>query len=430
MISHLRNLVRINTTNPPGNERKAARYIADVFKNEGISFRVLESAPKRANLVARIPGNGNRRPLLLMGHLDVVGVEEDMWDHPPFDAVLSQGFVWGRGTLDCKNSVALWMMIMILVKRSGAVFDRDLIFLATADEEEGHTFGMEWICKNHYGLIDAEAALNEGGGFALDIFGKPCYTIQNAEKGNIWMQITARGEAGHASVPRKHNPAARITELAAKLARTRFPVKGTETVREMLRILSLSQNRLEGHILRSLTSPLFSNLILSMVVRDEELSSNLNALLRNTICPTAVHGGDKINVIPSEATLKIDCRILPGYDIERMEKVIRGIIGNDFDTETLDARQPSESPFEHELAVSAEKALNTVKPGSVLIPLMSPGVTDACLLRPRGMAVYGFTPLLPCDNINLAHGNNERISVDSIRFSLDVGLRTVLDYIS
>jgi acetylornithine deacetylase/succinyl-diaminopimelate desuccinylase-like protein len=186
LTTHLRELIKIDTTNQPGNEIAAARYIAQVFEREGIASTIIEPAPDRGNIIARLKGDGSKPPLLLMGHLDVVAAESVKWEHPPFAAEIDNGCIWGRGSLDCKNTVALWMMVLILLKRSGVRSKRDVIFLATADEEADQRHGMEWLVDHRYDLIEAEAALSEGGGFGISFMDKVFYNYQSAEKGIVW----------------------------------------------------------------------------------------------------------------------------------------------------------------------------------------------------------------------------------------------------
>jgi acetylornithine deacetylase/succinyl-diaminopimelate desuccinylase-like protein len=364
-----------------------------------------------------------------MGHLDVVAAESEKWEHPPFAADIENGYIWGRGSLDCKNTVALWMMVMILLQRSGVHPKRDVIFLATADEEADHRHGIEWIVNNRFELIDAETALSEGGGFGITFMGKTFYTYQNAEKGTVWLRLTSKGTAGHASVPRQDNPTKTIAEIVHRLSQMSFPIRVTSPVRKMIDAMAATQKFPAGFLTRQLMNPLLSDLLLSRAVKDQSIAAGLHAMLHNTLCPTVLQAGSKVNVIPSEASCEIDMRILPGYDIDACIRSIRGIIGSGVDLQVIDARPPSESPCEHPLAFSIRKIVGKYQPDAVLIPFLLTGLSDACFLRPKGVVVYGFTPLLVQDDIGLAHGHNERISIESLEFGLKVGLEVVLDHI-
>jgi acetylornithine deacetylase/succinyl-diaminopimelate desuccinylase-like protein len=429
IVRHLKNLIRINTTNPPGNEIAAARYVAEIFGKEGINYNILESEPGRASIIARHKGNGTKRPLLLMSHLDVVGVEADKWAKDPFSADEIDGVIWGRGAVDCKNSVALWMTIMIALKRGAISTRRDLIFLAAADEETGGSKGCEWLLKNHYDLLDAEAALNEGGGFGIDFMGKIFYTYQSAEKGNIWLRVTASGTPGHASMPRDDNPVKRLACLINKLTHKKYPLKITPSVRKMIETMAKSQNAVVGTLIKQLMNPVLSNTFIRLAIKEAATAAAFKAMLHNTVCPTVFHAGQKTNVIPSEAVAEFDFRVLPSYDSEEFYNDAVKEIGHGFEIEVLDKKAGTESPIDHELARLIRKAIGKHKPEATVVPFLIPGVTDGVFFRPKGMVVYGFTPVLPVDDISLAHGHDERISVESLHFSVNLGLELVLDFV-
>jgi len=429
IIRHLKNLIRINTTNPPGNEIEAARYVAEVFGKEGINYNILESEPGRASIIARHKGNGTKRPLLLMSHLDVVGVEADKWERDPFSADEIDGVIWGRGAVDCKNSVALWMAVMIALKRGAVSTRRDVIFLAAADEETGGSKGCEWLVKNHYDLLDAEAALNEGGGFGINFMGRTFYTYQSAEKGNIWLRVTARGVPGHASMPREDNPVKRLVGITNKFTHKKYPLKVTPSVRKMIETMASSQNAVLGTVIKQLMNPVLSDMLIKLAIKDPGTAAGFKAMLHNTVCPTVFHAGHKTNVIPSEAVAEFDFRVLPSYDAEEFYARAVKEIGPGFEIEALDKKEGTESPIDHELAHLIRKSMGKHKPDATVVPFLIPGVTDGVFFRPRGMVVYGFTPVLPVDDISLAHGHDERISVESLHFSLNLGLELVLDFV-
>ena len=429
LTAHLRNLIRFDTTNPPGNETAAARYIADVFEREGIHSKIIEPATNRGNIVARLKGDGSKPPLLLMGHIDVVMAEPDKWERPPFAAEIDNGCIWGRGSLDCKNTVALWMMVLILLKRSGIRPKRDVIFLATADEEADQRLGMEWMVDHHYELIDAEAALSEGGGFGITFMDKTYFNYQSAEKGIVWLRITARGAAGHASVPQSDNPTLKLAAIVNKLSQKTFPLRVTPTVRKMIEIMAADHKFPLSFFIKQLLNPLWSDRLLQLAVKDKTIATNLHAMLHNTLCPTVLQAGSKVNVIPSEASCEIDFRLLPGYSIDECLQDLKKTVGSGFEIDVIDAHPANESPYEHSLADSVQKIMHTYQPRAGLFPYMLAGTSDACFLRPKGMVVYGFTPLLARDDMSLVHNHNERISLESVEFSLKVGLEVVLEHI-
>lgn len=429
MIGHFRHLIQIDTSNPPGNEIEAARYIEGVLCQEGIECQVLEPFPGRGSVIGRIRGNGSARPLLLMAHLDVVPADTEKWQHPPFGAELVENYIWGRGALDCKNTVALWLQAMLAVKRSGMVPSRDLIFMASADEEAGGKAGLGWIVENAYHLIDAEAALNEGGGIGIKLLGKTFFAHQNAEKGNLWLRITAQGETGHGSVPRAKNAVVLLMDGLRRLMQHKTSPRMTSTTRAMIEAIAASQPFYASWLLQLLKNPRLASKLLPVAIRDETLAGLVSALLHNTVSPTVLAAGNKVNVIPSEASAEVDIRILPGEEAEQYLAEVKSVLGPDITVEVLDLKSASESPVDHPLVGSMTRAIRQLRPTSSVIPMMLPAVTDGAYLRRRGMAVYGFTPLLPDEHIGLIHGNDERISLGSLRFGLEVGLRAILDFV-
>ncbi|MBU2510818.1 M20/M25/M40 family metallo-hydrolase [bacterium] len=428
MLEHFSNLIRINTTNPPGNEVEAVKYIARLFDLEKIPYQILEPSPGRASIIGRLKGDGSKKPLLLMSHLDVVGVETDKWQHPPFSGLVDDRFLWGRGTLDCKNTVVLWLMILFALKRSNFPLKRDLIFLGAADEETGGSQGARWIVQNHFDLVDAEAALNEGGGFAIEFAGKTFITYETAEKGNIWLRITRQGKSGHASVPTNNNPVTYIANLISRLQRQKQPFLVTNTVREMIVALSKCQPFPANILMRQILNPVLSDLVIKNGIKNETTANGIRAMVRNTLCPTIVSGGQKVNVIPSEVSTELDLRVLPGIDPEKVLSRIKESIGHENTVEITDFVHATESILDHPLAESIKKGVGLSNPETPVIPFMSPGSTDGGFFRSKGMVVYGFTPVLPVDDIALAHAHNEKISLETIKYSLKVGLDTVCDF--
>ena len=428
LVRFLRTLIRFNTTNPPGEEIAAARFIEKVFKSEGIETLILSPAPGRANVVARLKGNGAKKPLLLMSHLDVVDTEGQNWSFPPFSAELNGGCIWGRGALDCKNSTALWMSLMLRLKRDSLPLNRDIIFLATADEERGHRLGIEWLCENHFSLIDSEAALNEGGGFSFLFGDKTFFTYQPAEKGNLWLSLTARGPGGHASSPWGSNPLTGSAELAVKLSRLPVKARVTPAVKEMLRIMGRELPFPYGPALSLVSALPLSKALLSRLIPDQDFAASLYAMTHSTLTPTVLKRGTATNIIPDSSLLEMDIRLLPGEDPTETEKRIRKICGNSFTVKVLDKRLPNGSPLKDPLINCLREAISMEHPGAVTLPLLLPGGTDANCLRPKRVKVYGFTPLLPEDNITLAHKADERISLKSLDFGYRVGLEVLRQY--
>ncbi len=428
MVELFSDLIRIDTTNPPGNEIEASKYIAGLFDQEKIPYQILEPNPGRASIIGRLKGDGSKKPLLLMSHLDVVGAEADKWQHPPFSALVDESHLWGRGTLDCKNTVVLWLMILFALKRSNFPLKRDLIFLGAADEETGGSQGAKWIVQNHFDLVDAEAALNEGGGFGIDFAGKTFMTYQTAEKGNIWLRITKQGKPGHASIPTINNPVTHIADLICQLQNQKQSFLVTDTVREMITTLSRTQPFPVNVLMRQILNPVLSNLVINSGIKNETTADGMRAMVRNTLCPTVLSGGNKVNVIPSEVSTEMDLRVLPGINQDAVLNNIKSIIGREYNVEVTDFVYATESRLDHPLADSIKKSVGLHYPEAPVVPFLSPGSTDGGFFRSKGVVVYGFTPVLPRDDISLAHAHNERISLETIKYSLKVGLDTICDF--
>jgi len=418
-VEHLRQLVRFKTINPPGEETQAAKYLKEVFDREGIPAEICEPQPGRGSIVARIAGDGRERPLLLLSHLDVVPAVAKDWAHDPFGGELINDEIWGRGTQDCKNVAATWLAVMLRIKRLGLTPARDIIFAATADEEMGGVFGVKWLAENKWDLIDAQYCLNEGGGNALRLGGKQYFTYQTGEKSVCWFRLTARGTAGHASVPLPDNPVVVLSETVAKLGRARLPIHITPTVTDFVRGLAAAQPEPRRAALLNILDPSRADRALVEAVGEQHVN-DFSAMLRNTATPTILRAGEKTNVIPAEAVCDVDGRILPGQTADDLEREIRAVIGDAVAMEFSRTGVPTESDPRTPLADAIVKALAKHSPDSAVVPYLVPGATDARYLRPRGMIVYGFVPTLPEVDVKSVHGINERLPVRSFAFGIQV----------
>lgn len=423
-------LLQIDTSNPPGQEIRAARFLEDVLKRENIPCQVFEPAPGRGSIVARWPGDGKEKPLLLMGHLDVVPARAEDWQHPPFGGTVADGAIWGRGSLDCKDMVAGWATILIWMKRLGVKTRRDVILAATADEEAGGTHGMAWLAREHPELVQAEAALNEGGGASFSLGQTPVFTCQTAEKGVCWLRLTARGQAGHGSVPLADNAVVKLARAISRLGSTELPLHLTPVVEAMLDSFVEAGGPLLGEAIKQVMAQGARREDLERLLPPEKAAS-LAATLRNTVSPTVLAAGSKTNVIPALATAEVDGRMLPGFTPETFLEEVRASLGEDGREVTLEvllSDRPSESPYPTPLVECLRTALGRHQPGSVLAPFMSTGMTDGRFLRRLGVPVYGFWPYLPHVPIHLAHGTDERVPEDSFRFALEVMWDAITDF--
>lgn len=420
-IHHLQQLLRLNTMTPPGNEKIAADYIADVLRSAGIdNVQVLESAPNRANVVARIEAkNPTGRPILLMGHTDVVTVEPERWEHDPFGGELIDGEIWGRGALDMKSQVAGELAVFLAIKEQGIELNRDLIFVAFADEETGGDFGADWMWRNHRDLIDAEYAINEGGGVPMTIEGHLFFGCQAGEKGSTHLRMTVTGNPGHASVPLDVTAMSKLGEAMNRLHAWQGETVFTEPVRMMLTsIADTVGGATAQQINRILSAESVSWDELSKLPFTEDELLSLRATTRNTAVPTMIRGGQRINVIPGEIEVDIDGRILPGQDPEAFRASVQEAVGDIAEItivspDTGVAADPA-SPFFDAIAATMAEMM----PGSTVMPTLLSGGTDAKLLP--DIKVYGFFPFLPTEWLHiyesLIHGHNERIHVDDLAF--------------
>lgn len=428
-VAHLRALVQIDTTNPPGREQPAAEYLAGVLQREGLEPVVLESAPERANLVVRLRGTSEAPPLLLLSHLDVVPAEADKWHHAPFAAEIAEGYIWGRGTVDTKNLTATELMILLLLHRHKVPLKRDIIMVACADEEEHGGKGLAWLSVNHPELIRAQYAINEGGGQSLDLRGQTYFTCQTAEKGVCWLRLQAHGEPGHGSLPHEENAVVSLAEAVVKLGRTPLPVHLTTTTQRFVEGLARGQGKETAALVRGLMDPAASSFLLRQLPINQSWARMLHGMLHNTATPTILQAGHKINVIPSTAEAMVDGRVLPGQHPEQFLREVSNVVGPNVDVHVEEYAPPLEAGPDTDLYRTIEETLCDLEPQAILLPMMSCGATDAKHLAPLGIITYGFCPMRDEGSISpmqLAHAHNERISLDNVRF----GLRTLYEVVT
>ncbi|MBI4613971.1 MAG: M20/M25/M40 family metallo-hydrolase [Planctomycetes bacterium] len=423
-LGHLRALLAIDTTNPPGNEILAARYLESVLAREGLAGEIHEPLPGRASLVSRqraAPGNaGEGGALLLTSHTDVVAAEASRWTHPPFSGAVADGCVWGRGAVDMKSMTVYGLMAFLLAKREGWPISRDLILAAVADEEAGGEWGMGWLVNNRPEAVRAEFALNEVGGFTLHLFGKRVYPVQVAEKGLCWFRLVAEGEPGHGSLPRPDSAVARLAAAVDRLARRPFPMRVTPPAARFIRGLARAAGPLRGLFLRALLVPGLSGPARRLVPRAR--ARHFQALLSDTANPTCLAAGTKENVVPSRAVAVVDGRFLPGQTVEGFLEEVRRRVGPGFSIETISAHAPTETSPDTPLFELLRETLEKADPGATVVPNLLVGYTDAAALSRIGVRTYGFTPMRLPPEIEfsaLFHGHDERIPLDAFRWGLE-----------
>lgn len=423
VIMHLRNILRLDTRNPPGNEILAARYLQDVLEAEGFECVIVGPGPERATLITRLKGDGSEPPLLLMSHTDVVAVEPEKWSHDPFSADIADGFVYGRGALDMKNMVTMELMTLLLLKRAGVPLKRDVIYMAEADEETGGHEGAEWVVDHYPELIQAEYALNEGGGNGLEVNGRIYYTVETAEKGSARFKIRATGDPGHGSVPHENNAVIKLAELLSKVRGNQPPIHFTATLRGYIEGLASAQTQEVAEALRAvLADEATASAAIDSLPIDSFLKRELHAMARNTIAPTMLSAGSQINVIPSEAVAYLDSRLLPGQTLEGYLEELHAIFGEDCEIEFVDPSVALEADPASPLFEVIKEVLHEHAPEATVIPTMLTGGTDAKHLSRLGIKVYGFSPELYGGTIGWGgvHGHDEKIGIREMQWGTRV----------
>lgn len=405
----LRDLVRMNTSNPPGNETQVAQYLAKVFEREGIPYEVLEPVAGRASIVARLKGNGTKKPVLLMAHEDVVPVERAQWCFDPFAAEVRDGVLYGRGASDDKSPLAAHLETMLQLHRSGRQFSRDIIFLAEASEEADSPASMHMITEKYWDKIACEFALNEGG--AAEVAnGKIAYFgIATGEKLPRGVRLVAKGQSGHASVPVLANPITHLAQAVARLGTWETPMRLNDTTREFFARLATISPPDQAALFRSLNDPATQKTL-------HEKLPQFYSMLHTSVVPTVLKGGFKSNVIPPDAEAQIDIRALPDEDMKafyaQMEKIVDDpsvtIIQPDIKDSMPSA--PS-SALNTAMFAALEAAQKKLLPGAITIPALTTGATDSAFLRAKGVNAYGLrVPRTFEENLGV-HGTDERIEL-------------------
>lgn len=417
-IEHYTHLLRIDTTNPPGNETRAARYVKSVLDSEGIPAQLFALDPERANLVARLKGNGSKKPVLVMGHTDTVGVQREKWSVDPFGAIRKDGFIYGRGAQDDKDNLTASLMLMLLLKRMNVKLDRDVIFLAEAGEEGTSQVGIDFMVDRHWNEIDAEYALAEGGYVAARNGKVRFVEITTTEKVPRGIRLVAHGTAGHGSRPRPDNAVIHLAAAVAKFGSWQPPIRLNDTTRAYFERLATISPPEEAwrytHITDRETAP-----EIERYFAEHELGHY--SILRTTISPTMIKGGFRVNVIPAEAEAYLDVRALPDEDMDQLRDEIRRVIADPSVAVLTAARavRPAgeASRIDTEMFRALERVQQRMFPGAITVPSMLTGATDMAQLRVRGVQAYGFGPIVDDSDSGLggAHTDDERLAETSIQ---------------
>lgn len=417
--------IRIDTTNPPGNEGGAAQFVSEILSTEAIESQIYESAPGRANVVARLKGSGEAPPLLLLHHMDVVPANADSWSVPPFNGVAKDGHVWGRGAIDDKGLGVVHLVALMLIKRMGLPLKRDVILMAVSDEEEGGTHGAKWMVDNHWDDIQCEYVWDEGAPGTEGIIGsRIIFSIAVQEKRSTLIHLTARGVGGHGSYA-DDTPLDRLVSALHALHKYRGKLKFDDLTRDFFSRISYAQGKLAGRLMRNAEKPIISKFISGQV----SSIPAVNAMLRDTISATVVKTGDKTNVASEVVEAYLDTRLLPGTDADAFLYSLRRIVKDpSIEMEYVyDPVSPPASPIESELMSAFEKVLYAHVPDSDFTPVLFPAATDSRFFRDKGVKAYGMFPfVLTFEDIATVHGVDERLSVDN----LTLGVKIALDVIA
>jgi acetylornithine deacetylase/succinyl-diaminopimelate desuccinylase-like protein len=423
-IGHLQALIRMDTVNPPGQEIGLARYLDDVLRGAGIATHLFEPAPGRAALTARIAGNGRARPILLLAHMDVVGVERSKWRTNPFGAEILDGYLYGRGAIDDKGMLAVNLQTMLILQehvvRAGSSLDRDVVFVATSDEETGGEFGIDWLLTHHRALLDAEFALNEGGRVRQHR-GQPVFAaVQCGEKVPNVLRLTATGPSGHAAIPLPDNAVVRLARGVAALGAYREPLAVSPLVRRYF--AGLADTWTDPEIAAAMADVASGEAGRERRGADRLASQpRFDAVLRNGISPTMLHGGVRPNVIPGEASATLNVRLLPGESLDDLVRRVEAVVDDPQIRLTVESRgvEAPASPPEGPMYRAIEEAVAAQAPGIPTVPFLSTGATDSAPLRRAGVAAYGLLPFpLTEEDENRMHGHDERVPVTSLEFAI------------
>jgi len=410
--------IQIDTTNPPGNEIKAAQFFKEIFDREGIEAKVIESAPGRGNIYARLRGTGGKKAIILLNHMDVVPAEAKLWKEPPFSGALKDGVIWGRGALDMKGSAILELMALVALKRQNIALKGDVIFLGTADEEAGGALGAGYLVEKHPEILkDVGLVMNEGGGIRVGEDGRArVYNVSVAEKTPLWLKLTASGTPGHGSTPGNSLAVNKLISALNRIMGYQSPVKVIPEVQKFYADTASTEPEERRSKYRDLRASIQDPAFRAEFLKDPRNSASV----RNTIAITGIKGSDKVNVIPATATAELDVRLLPGEEPKAFIEEMRKIIADDtIKIEIVLSFPASTSPPHPEaMKVISEFAKAHDEGAPVVAPLVR-GFTDCHYFREKGIPCLGFMPHRSTPGSEgLVHGIDERVSVESLRFGI------------
>jgi acetylornithine deacetylase/succinyl-diaminopimelate desuccinylase-like protein len=430
----LSDMIRINTSNPPGNEMVVAKYISAVLQKEGISNEAVEITPGRGVVIGRLQAGPLPDPanaLMLLAHEDTVGVDPTKWSVDPFGAVIRDGYLYGRGSIDDKAMLAANLAAMVALKRSGARLGRDIVFLASADEEQGGSASIKVVIEKHWDKIACAYALNEGGRVMLKD-GKVQYVgIQASEKVSYNVIVTATGPSGHGSMPRPDNAVVHLAAAIAKLGTYQVPAEPNTITRRYFEQLAKLEENDTAKWMRALEQPERADLAVKHL---SEESPMWNSMLRDSVVPTMINAGFRNNVIPSQATANLNVRMLPGHSIDELIGQF-GKVVDDPQIRFKLAPDPGENAPPSDITSPLYKTIERIAPqdfsGAIAIPFLSTGATDSASLRLHKVQAYGLNPFpLTESDDSRVHGDDERIPLESFRKGVAFLYHVVSDFAS
>jgi len=414
-IERLQEYIQLDTVNPPGNEYLGVEFFAKIFDAEGIPYETAESAPGRGNIWAKLEG-GSEPGVVLLSHMDVVPFDEESWSHPPLSGDIEDGHIRGRGTLDMKGIGISNLQAFLGLHRSGKALNRDVLFVATADEEAGGRFGAGWMAENKKEVFDGFGLLlNEGGGGHVR-GGEVSFGIEVTQKVPFWIRLTAHGAPGHASAPGAESATTRLVRAVSRIHENPFPAKVSPAVDAYFKAMSPNMEspwrEAFADIAKATEDPSFLNGL-------RDFNRGFHSLVRNTLSITRLEGSKKINVIPTVATAEIDCRLVPNQDPDEFLKAMHDIIDDaEIEIEVIMGFSPAESKTDTELYSAIETVCHRHYPEAPVVPSVMTGFTDSHYFRNLGLACYGFWPnVVPAKEMSRIHGNDERVSVDNMKMA-------------
>ncbi len=405
--------IQVDTTNPPGNEIRGVEFLGAILKQAGIPFEMAESAPGRGNLWARLQGNG-KPGLVLLHHIDVVPADASYWSVDPYAGVTKDGYVYGRGALDMKALGIMQLQAFLALHAADNQLSRDVLYIATADEEAGGFFGAGWLLENRPEIAKGVGyVLNEGGG-GRQLGTDTVFFVEVTQKVPVWLRLTARGRPGHGSVPLPQTAITRILRAGQRLADTGFDARVIEPVANLFRGVA----RFQRPELKSAFEEIGAHVTDAAFMQTLQITApGYHALLRNTCSPTTLRGSEKINVVPPEAVLELDCRLVPDQDVDEFIAEVTTIVNDrDVSIERIMSFTPASSSMDTPLYRLIEAKTDEWFPGSTAIPGVSTGFTDSHFFRDLGIQSYGFSPTVLAENEGVGvHGNDERISLETLK---------------